>query len=113
MTIDKCLTCKHAFITGKDRLYCKKLLADKDDCGEYKMAIDAQNNKTVIKELSHVKQEPKTGHWISREDMDYIDENKVTNNHFMCKDCGFIHNFIDGHTSQYNFCPNCGCGYER
>ena len=35
MKIDICRTCKHAFTTGKDRLYCKKLLADKDDCGEY------------------------------------------------------------------------------
>ena len=48
------------------------------------------------------------GEWVAREDMDYVDENGITNNHFMCKDCGFIHNFIDGHTSQYNFCPNCG-----
>ena len=53
------------------------------------------------------------GEWISREDMDYIDENKVTNNHFMCKDCGFIHNFIDGHTSQYNFCPSCGADMRK
>lgn len=35
MPIDKCCTCKHAFTTGKERLYCKKSLADKDDCGEY------------------------------------------------------------------------------
>lgn len=35
MTINKCRTCEHAFTTGKDRLYCKKSLADKDDCGEY------------------------------------------------------------------------------
>lgn len=34
MSIDKCRTCKHAFTTRKDRLYCKKSLADKDDCGE-------------------------------------------------------------------------------
>ena len=37
MKIDICRTCKHAFTTGKDRLYCKKLLADKDDCGEYEI----------------------------------------------------------------------------
>lgn len=39
-TIDKCRTCKHAFTTGKDRWYCKKSLADKDDCGEYEMTIE-------------------------------------------------------------------------
>lgn len=46
--------------------------------------------------------------WIRREDMDFLDENKVIHKHFMCKKCGFIHDFVDGHTSQYNFCPNCG-----
>ena len=48
------------------------------------------------------------GEWIAREDMDYLDENKVVHNHFECNKCGFIHDFIDGHTSQYSFCPNCG-----
>ena len=63
--------------------------------------------RNTIADLPSIEERPQ-GEWISREDMDYVDENKVTNNHFMCKDCGFIHNFIDGHTSQYNFCPNCG-----
>ena len=35
--VDKCRTCKYAFTTGKDRWYCKKSLADKDDCGEYEI----------------------------------------------------------------------------
>lgn len=48
------------------------------------------------------------GEWIHREDMDYVDENNVIHNHFMCDKCGLIHDFIDGHTSQYNFCPQCG-----
>ena len=53
-------------------------------------------------------QPSRKGHWIHREDMDYLDENGVTNTHLMCEDCGFIHNFKDNHTAQYNFCPNCG-----
>lgn len=57
-------------------------------------------------------EEPKKGKWIHREDMDYLDENKVAHIHFMCGKCGFIHDFIDGHTSQYNFCPNCGAEME-
>ena len=36
MVAEKCCTCKYSFTTGKDRIYCKKSLADKDDCGEYK-----------------------------------------------------------------------------
>lgn len=52
--------------------------------------------------------EQPTGEWIHREAMDFIDENHVLHQHFMCKDCGFIHDFIDGHTSQYQYCPQCG-----
>lgn len=25
-----------------------------------------------------------------------------------CTNCGFIHAFIDGHDTQYKYCPNCG-----
>lgn len=53
-------------------------------------------------------EEKPTGEWIAREDMDYLDENKVEHKHFECNKCGLIHDFIDGHTSSYNFCPNCG-----
>lgn len=53
-------------------------------------------------------EERSQGEWIAREDMDYLDQNKVYHNHFMCEKCGLVHDFIDGHTSQYNFCPNCG-----
>ena len=73
----------------------KKIVADRND--HYFLENIIANGTPLSK-----------GCWISRADMDYIDENKVTNNHFMCKYCGFIHNFIDGHTSQYIFCPNCG-----
>ena len=25
-----------------------------------------------------------------------------------CKKCGFVHFFIEGHDTQYKFCPECG-----
>lgn len=25
-----------------------------------------------------------------------------------CENCGFVHFFIEGHDSQYRFCPQCG-----
>lgn len=53
------------------------------------------------------------GEWIAREDMDYLDENKVFHKHFECNKCGLIHDFIDGHTSQYNYCPNCGADMRK
>ena len=67
---------------------------------------DAEAIYLAIKAL----EERPQGEWLAREDMDYLDKNKVVHNHFECNKCGFIHDFIDGHTSQYNFCPNCGAG---
>lgn len=32
---------------------------------------------------------------------------------FQCNQCGFVLNAIEGHTGQYNFCPNCGAQMER
>ena len=65
---------------------------------------DCEIKDKIRKALS---EEPQ-GEWIAREDMDYLDENKVVHNHFECNKCGLVHDFIDGHTSQYNFCPQCG-----
>ena len=31
---------------------------------------------------------------------------------FMCQRCGFTKIFIDGHTSQWNYCCNCGIKLE-
>ena len=25
-----------------------------------------------------------------------------------CENCGFVHFFVEGHDSQYRFCPQCG-----
>ena len=46
--------------------------------------------------------------WIHREDMDFKDKNNHTHYYGMCTNCGFIHDFIDGHTGQYLYCPQCG-----
>ena len=73
---------------------------------EIKYWVDHDGHVTPIVQPS------RKGHWIHREDMDYLDENGVTNTHLMCEDCGFIHNFKDNHTAQYNFCPNCGADME-
>lgn len=27
---------------------------------------------------------------------------------FQCNKCGFVLNAVEGHTGQYNYCPNCG-----
>ena len=52
--------------------------------------------------------EVRHGNWIHREDFDYVDNKNVKHWHGMCDQCGFIHDFLDCHTGQYNYCPNCG-----
>lgn len=32
---------------------------------------------------------------------------------FQCNQCGFVLNAIEGHTGQYNYCPNCGADMRR
>ena len=69
-------------------------------------------DRQTILNLPSAQPERKKGKWVHRKDMDYLDKSKVTHNHFMCKDCGFIHDFIDGHTGQYLYCPSCGAKME-
>ena len=52
--------------------------------------------------IAKLEQEPKTGHWIK---IFLTDTSDIDG---QCSECGFIHKFIDGHTAQYNYCPNCG-----
>lgn len=61
-----------------------------------------------IEKLPSAEPVQKTGKWIHREDMDFIDQNDVQHIHLMCENCGLIHDFFDGHTGQYKYCPNCG-----
>jgi len=36
------------------------------------------------------------------------DEKPIYASKLQCSKCGFTRNFLDGHTAQYNFCPQCG-----
>ena len=76
------------------------------ECGEW--AGLAKEISKQLQQLPPVTPQPKMGRWLHRENMDYLDKDKVVHNHFMCKDCGFIYDFIDGHTAQYKYCPSCG-----
>lgn len=33
---------------------------------------------------------------------------KVRYDKFRCNECGFTKEFVDGHTTQYEYCPECG-----
>jgi len=71
---------------------------DPCDCPAYDDFVDSA--LALLKE-----QEAK---WIHREDMDFIDKYYCTHFHGMCMNCGLVHDFIDGHTGQYLYCPQCG-----
>lgn len=32
---------------------------------------------------------------------------------FQCNQCGFVLNAVEGHTGQYNYCPNCGAEMQN
>lgn len=77
------------------------------DCGDdCEKCVDSAIEETL-------KAKPPKSAWIHRADMDYKDKNGVVHFHGMCESCGFIHDFIDGHTGQYKFCPECGSKNEQ
>ena len=68
----------------------------------YNNGIEAGKNIT----LSMLKEQETK--WIHREDLDFKDKLGCNHFHGMCGNCGFIHDFIDDHTGQYKYCPQCG-----
>lgn len=103
---EDCISREEAINELKLAYFNKDLQSAKDD----PCIVDAMTDWAIrtIKNLPSVQPQPKRGKWIHREDMDYLDKNKVIHNHFMCQNCGFVHDFIDGHTAQYKYCPSCG-----
>lgn len=61
----------------------------------------------LLNDLNELLKERKTK-WIHREDLDFKDKLGCNHFHGMCENCGFIHDFIDNHTEQYKYCPQCG-----
>lgn len=50
------------------------------------------------------------GHWDVREPMPMHDikGNLSWGNWYVCTGCGFATTAIEGHITQYKYCPNCG-----
>lgn len=87
-----------------DRIPCQYDAEVEDDVYDNIDRIDEilQLNKIVIKALE--KQESKTIYECIETKLN----NKVRYDKFRCSVCGFVKEFVDGHTSQYKFCPQCG-----
>ena len=61
-------------------------------------------------ELGKAEQQ-KMGRWITKDGKEQgydIAGVKTWYVQIMCDKCGFIKTAIEGHTGQYNYCPNCG-----
>ena len=61
--------------------------------------------ETAIEALE--KQEPKRTTYIHLNTR-YTHWGRVRHDQFRCCNCGLTKEFVDGHASQYKFCPQCG-----
>ena len=71
---------------------------------------------TLIDGIDTLEQEPRKGHWITKygKEQGYdIGGVKTWYIQIMCSECGFIKTAIEGHTGQYNYCPQCGCKMQE
>ena len=79
----------------------------------YNNPFEYQTLSNMIDEL--LGQEPKTGHWIIRDEKEQgydIAGIKTWYIQIVCSECGWIKTAIEGHTGQYHYCPNCGARME-
>lgn len=65
----------------------------KDAC---RLAIEAPE-KQVTKRTTYIHLNTRYTHW-----------GRVRHDQFRCCNCGLTNEFVDGHASQYKFCPQCG-----
>lgn len=61
-----------------------------------RLAIEALEKQTP-KRTTYIHLNTRYTHW-----------GRVRHDKFMCCNCGLTKEFVDGHASQYKFCPQCG-----
>lgn len=69
----------------------------------------------VNEKMKDIVVERKKGKWIIKDGKEQgydIAGIKTWYIQIMCNKCGFIKTAIEGHTGQYNYCPNCGAEME-
>lgn len=79
--------------------------------GTFSKSLARQRAEECIKKVPSARVEPKKGEWEETEVIANaygISGVKTWASKMMCDQCGFTTFAIEGHFSQYNFCPNCG-----
>ena len=74
-----------------------------DHGGKRSLMIDTQPTADVRENVK--------GRWVEvvdRTEMYDKEGVKTWGMLFQCNQCGFVLNAVEGHTGQYNYCPNCG-----
>ena len=67
-----------------------------DSLKAWETAIEALE-KQVRKRTTYIHLNTRYTHW-----------GRVRHDQFRCCNCGLTKEFVDGHTAQYKFCPQCG-----
>ena len=67
-----------------------------DYAAAFETAIEALE-KQVPKRTTYIHLNTRYTHW-----------GRVRHDQFRCCNCGLTKEFVDGHASQYKFCPQCG-----
>ena len=67
-----------------------------DYAAAFETAIEALE-KPVLKKTTYIHLNTRYTHW-----------GRVRHDQFRCCNCGLTKEFVDGHASQYKFCPQCG-----
>ena len=83
------------------------------DIDYYDALIDAED---AIDDLPSADVAPvRHGHWDVREPMPMHDikGNLSWGNWYVCTGCGFATTAIEGHITQYKYCPNCGAKMDE
>ena len=88
------MTNKEAKTIMENLIYLYRPLGD--SLKAWETAIEALE-KQVLKKTTYIHLNTRYTHW-----------GRVRHDQFRCCNCGLTKEFVDGHASQYKFCPQCG-----
>ena len=82
-----------------------------ENCSNCELLDDEQVKELIDLQPTVDVRENVKGRWVEvvdRTEMYDKEGVKTWGMLFQCNQCGFVLNAVEGHTGQYNYCPNCG-----